>query len=92
MRGWYTYMNVARRAIDALDALDANANSAPLFGSHGPSAAAIKAIAGGNPTSIGRNWNRRPLPKGLNSCLVRPTTLCLVDSSPIFAGAKEGVL
>lgn len=89
MLGWYIHMHVARRAIDALDA---DANSARQFGSHGPSAAAIKAIARENPIFIGRNFDRSTLLKVLNSRLVRHTTLRLVDSSPIFAGARGGVL
>jgi hypothetical protein len=87
MLGWY--MHIARRAIDALDA---DANSVRLFGSHGHSAAAIKAIARENPIFIARNFDRPTLLTVLNSRLVRPTTLRLVDSSPIFAGARGGVL
>ncbi|MBI5716979.1 MAG: hypothetical protein HZC37_04740 [Burkholderiales bacterium] len=47
MPGWYIHLNAARRAIDALET---NANSAPLFGANGPTAAQVKGIAKANPT------------------------------------------
>jgi hypothetical protein len=47
MPGWYIHMDVARKAIDALDA---NPRAAPIFAANGKSATDVKAIAHANPT------------------------------------------
>jgi zinc dependent phospholipase C len=49
MPGWYIHMDVARKA---LDSLDANPRAAGIFGANGPSAADVTAIAHANPTYV----------------------------------------
>jgi hypothetical protein len=49
MPGWYIHMDVARKAIDALDT---NPGAAGIFGADGPTAAEIMAIAHAQPTYV----------------------------------------
>ena len=49
MPGWYIHMNVARKAIAALDS---NSTAAPLFAKDGPSANELTAIGKGNSTYV----------------------------------------
>ena len=49
MPGWYIHMDVARKAIDALDS---NPRAAAIFAANGLSAVDVKAIAHANPTYV----------------------------------------